>query len=151
MVNVLNAGTGHTLRYVVFVVCCLLSELSSAAGWTAATGTNWGAKVLSITTIEGTSTGVAGATWVWLEFANVSNVNTCPNYSDTTTFGPGVNSAVFVLVHPGQFTVSDVQKTYLAELQAAAHSGKQVRVFSAGCTGGPSVGNNLINGVWVQY
>ena len=136
---------------MAFVGLLLLSQMASAAGWTVGAGTTWGARVLAITTAEGANASTAGATWVWLEFANASNVNVCANYSDTTSLGPGVSSAIFVIVHPGQYTLSDVQKAYLAELQAAAHAGKQVRLYSTGCTGGTTVGYNTINSVWVQY
>ena len=121
-----------------------------AGGWSSPGGTKWGAKVLSVSTVA--AGGSISITYVFLEPAGAINVNTCPTYTDTQNLlGTGASSVIFIMAHPSLTTMSDVQKAYLTELQVAASSGKEVLVYSNGCTSPTAPGYNNIDGVWVKY
>lgn len=144
------------MKYVVVPLVLLLigvfsSSHVAAAGWSTPGGSKWGAKVLSVTT-QATSGSTVAVTYVFLEPAGAINVNTCPTYTDTTNaLGSGVSSVKFIMVHSSLTAMSDVQKAQITELQVAASAGKEVVIYSNGCTSASAPGYNTIDGVWVKY
>lgn len=126
-------------------------QTALAAGWSSPGTAKWGAKVLSLVTVAASGSSVA-ATYVFLEPTGAVNVNTCPSYTDTANvLGPGVSSVMFMMVHSSLTVISETQKAYLAELHAAFVHGKELLVYSNGCTSASSPGYNSIDGIWVKW
>ena len=136
-----------SLAGAALLLGALVSPSASAVGWTSSGVTPWGATVLSVQTQDGGAAN--GLTFVWLSSAGATNASNCATYLDSTT--GSISGAQLVVVHPINSAMTDVQKSQIAELQVAASSGKQVRLYSVGCSGGGTAGYNVVSGVWVKY
>ena len=122
-----------------------------AAGWSSTSTGKWGARVLALVTVAASGSTTA-ATYVFLEPSGAVNVNTCPSYIDTANgLGPGISSVMFMMVHSSLTAISETQRAYLATLHVAVASGKEVLLYSNGCTSASSPGYNSIDGAWVRY
>lgn len=147
----IHNSANDVCRGLICVVFLLAAPYVWSAGWTSGQSPKWGAKVLGITTVT-TDQRFVAETYVFLEPAGASNVNSCSSYKDADgALGPGNPAAAFLLPHITRNDMNDVQRTWLAEIQAAAAAGKELRIFSDRCTEGDNSGYNAISGVMVRY